>query len=90
LAKFLDIFMVEYPEVWAKVESAILKRKNSMQPQDLIEIIKHFSNQGEGTEEFYDQVEKILEPSLSSMNAKQLVVCMGWLTFRVLYKVSLT
>ena len=74
IAKFMDVFCVEYPEAWAKVEQGTLKKKNTLPADTIITLLKHFSNQGEGTERFYDQMETALTPHLRSMTIHQLIV----------------
>lgn len=73
-AKFLDLFCIEYPEAWAKLEQGALKKKSSLPPETITALLKHFSNQGEGTERFYDQIEVAIKPHMSSMSLDQLIV----------------
>lgn len=72
--KFLDVFSVDYPEAWAKIEQGTLKKKNTLPPQTLAAIIRHFSNQGEGTDRFYDQMETAIQNHFSSMSLKEVIV----------------
>jgi hypothetical protein len=74
IAKFMDVFCVEYPEAWAKIEQGALKKKNSLPPETIITLLKHFSNQGEGTDRFYDQMETAIKPHIAGMNLSQLIV----------------
>ena len=74
LARFLDIFCVDYPEVWAKLEKTVMKRRTTFDLDTVSSLLRHFSNQGEGSDFFFDQFEQILTPQLESMTAQQLIV----------------
>ena len=74
IAKFMDVFCVEYPEAWAKIEQGALKKKNSLPPETILVLLKHFSNQGEGTERFYDQMETAIKPHLASFSLPHVIV----------------
>ena len=74
LAKFMDLYCVNYPELWVKFEEKLLFKKNSLTSDDKILLLTHFSNQGEGSEYFYDQFEKLILEDLHNLNAPQLTV----------------
>ena len=74
LARFLDIFCVDYPEVWAKLEKSVMKRRTALDTDTISSLLRHFSNQGEGSDYFYDQFEQILTPQLDSIPTDQLIV----------------
>lgn len=73
-AKFLDVFCIDYPEAWAKLEQGTLKKKNTLSPETLSALMKHFSNQGEGTDRFYDQLETAIQSHLKSMSLQSVIV----------------
>lgn len=76
LVKFLDVFCVDYPELWIKVDLRILEFCEKMNTAEKIEFIARISNQGEGSDKNYDQVERILTPGVPGMSAKQAVMVM--------------
>lgn len=45
-----------------------------MATKELLEILKHTSNQGEGTEHFYDQMEKRLGEDLKNLSISELAL----------------
>lgn len=59
LVKFLDVFCVNYPELWIKVDLRIIEFCHKMDTDEKIEFIARISNQGEGSDKNYDQVERI-------------------------------
>ena len=72
LVKFLDLYCIEYPEIWAKLQIKVLKMKDYIEIDNLIEILISFSNQGEGTEKFYDKLEKKILINLNILTIKKL------------------
>lgn len=74
MVAFLDLYCVDYPELWVKVEQRILNLKSSVPTKELLEILKHTSNQGEGTEYFYDQMEKRLGEDLKNLTISELAL----------------
>lgn len=72
LVKFLDLYCIDYPELWAKLQIKILKMIDYMEIDPLIEILVSFSNQGEGTEKFYDKLERKILINLNILTINKL------------------
>ncbi len=56
----MDIYCINYPELWVKLETKILKEITNISLAQIISILSSFSNQIEGNEKFYDHIEKVI------------------------------
>lgn len=70
LVEFLDVFCVNYPELWMKIDSRVLEFAEQMETEELVNTIAHISNQGEGSERVYDQLERIFTKKIDELDAK--------------------
>jgi hypothetical protein len=58
------------PKFEKKIHENVLKFGHN----EVLEILEHFSNQGEGGDGFYDNFEKLLTPGIHTMEATDLAV----------------
>lgn len=71
---FLDVYCIDYPEIWVKVEKNIMSKNVIHDIDSICTIVKHMSNQHEGSDILYDHIEKILTVDIDKMNDNQLIV----------------
>lgn len=45
-----------------------MKMKDYFTTKEIIQLLSHFSNQGEGSERFYDHFERIISENLASVS----------------------
>ena len=53
-SKFLDWYNIDDNNIWFNLERVISRKRESMSPEILLKIMDHFSNQNEGSDEYYD------------------------------------
>ena len=54
VANFLDWFCLDDKLLWINLEQYILKKERIFSSESYIKLISHFSNQNEGSRDFYD------------------------------------
>lgn len=58
LVKFQDIYCVDYPELWVKIDARVIEFCDRMTWSELTEFIGRMANQGEGSDKVYDHQER--------------------------------
>lgn len=53
-ARFLDVYCVDDKFLWVNLELYLMRKEKMFSPRALVEIMSHFSSQGEGSRDFYD------------------------------------
>ena len=56
-AQFMDWFCVDDSILWVNLEQYIIKKERIYSPSSMAKMLTHFSNQGEGSKDFYDFME---------------------------------
>lgn len=56
-AKFLDWYCIDDPHLWINLEQYVIKKERNFSPDSFVKLLHHFSNQGEGSKDFYDFME---------------------------------
>jgi len=74
MLRFADLYIVEDTKLWQLLERKIFQKFQQLSQQDLVNCIIHFANQNEGSDQFYDQFEKVITPLIPSLEIRQLVV----------------
>ena len=53
-AQFMDYFCIDDKLIWVNLEQYIIKKDRIFSPRSYIKLLTHFSNQVEGSQDFYD------------------------------------
>lgn len=56
-AQFMDWFCIDDSVLWVNLEQYVIKKERIFSGPSLLKILQHFSNQGEGSKDFYDFIE---------------------------------
>lgn len=56
-AQFMDWFCIDDSILWVNLEQYAIKKERIFSPESFVKLLQHFSNQGEGSKEFYDFME---------------------------------
>ena len=52
--KFLDWYNIDDNNIWFNLERVLTRKRESLKPEILLKVLDHFSNQNEGSDEYYD------------------------------------
>lgn len=74
ILKFMDLYCVEYPELWAKTEKQFLRHCGLWSLSVVIELIGSFANQGQGSEKLYDHIEKKISDYIADLTSDELLI----------------
>lgn len=73
ILKFLDLYCVDYPELWAKIEAQKVKHIRYWSLNIIIEMIGSFSNQNQGSDSLYDKVEQRIIYYMDNLTSEELL-----------------
>lgn len=74
ILKFMDLYCIDYPELWAKAEKQLLRHSSLWSLSVVIELIGSFANQGQGSEKLYDHVEKKITDYMADLTSDELLI----------------
>lgn len=63
-AQFLDWFCIDDKLIWVNLEQFIIRKERKFSAKSYVQILKHFSNQQEGTQDFYDLFEYLYSSNI--------------------------
>jgi len=73
ILRFADLYIVEDANLWTLLERKIFQRFQQFTPEELVQCIIHFGNQNEGSDQFYDQFEKVITDKIPDLEIRKLV-----------------
>lgn len=73
ILKFMDLYCIEYPELWAKADKHFVRHCGLWSLSVAIELIGSFSNQSQGSEKLYDHVEKKVTDYMDDLTSDELL-----------------
>lgn len=76
VALFGDLLCIDNPQFWEKLERKVMSKMDRLPKSHIIGYLKHFSNQVEGSDRFYDNIEQILTPAFNELKLSEIVELM--------------
>ncbi len=73
MLRFADLYIVEDAQLWTLLERKIFQRFQQFSSEELVRCVINFGNQNEGSDQFYDQFEKVITDKLPELEIRQLV-----------------
>ena len=70
----MDWFCIDDSHLWVNLEQYVIKKERIFSGASLLKILQHFSNQGEGSKDFYDFIEhQYTSGNFKELSTKQIV-----------------
>lgn len=73
VAAFMDVYCINDPPSWHALETQIVAKKDKFSLDEVVAILTHFANQGEGTDALYDHIETRLSREFTTLSTQKLV-----------------
>ena len=82
-AKFLDWYNINDINIWFNLERVLTRKRESISSEILVKVMDHFSNQNEGSDEYYDMYQYLFWSGHFDKLNNSLFISLGYNLFLV-------